>query len=113
MELIPAVGLAAAIATVVIAYLQWSFPRAPKNPEAPNAPNGTLKRVLERKELRIGFFHYPPLMNCNDSANGVVATGLYAEVLQKFADQNSLRIDWHAINLSQAISAVQRGDVDC
>jgi len=113
MEAATVVGLLVAVIAAIFAYLQWNHPKAPKTPATSSPVTSALKRVLETKVLRVGFFHYPPLINYNETADGVVATGIYAEVLQHFAAQQSLRIQWRPINLSQAIPAVLRAEVDC
>lgn len=114
MEVLGIIGFIVAIIAAILAYLQWMHPRAPKTPARLSKPNsGILKRVLETKVIRVGFFHYPPLIDYDETADSVVATGLYAEVLQWFAKEHSLRIEWHALKLSEALHSVTHHEVDC
>lgn len=112
--MIEAIGISVGVVAAVLAYLQWRYPKAPKNPPLSASPcPSTLRRVLETKTIRVGFFHYPPLIDYDESGENVVATGLYAEVLQHFASQHSLVIEWHPLKLSEALHSVTHREIDC
>jgi hypothetical protein len=69
-EALTIIGIIVGIIAAVFAYLQWNHPKAPNNPSlAPNHSGVILKRVLETKVIRVGFFHYPPLMDYDDTAH--------------------------------------------
>jgi membrane-bound lytic murein transglycosylase MltF len=114
MEPLGIIGLVVGIVGAVFAYLQWNHPKAPKASEThPPDNGGTLKHVLERRVLRVGLFRYPPLIDYTETGASVVATGLYAELIQDFANRNSLRVEWCPTKLSDAIPAVTHHEVDC
>lgn len=114
MEPIGIITLVLGAVAAVLAYLQWNHPKAPKAPETlPLGDGGTLKRVLERKVLRVGLFRYPPLIDYTETGASVAATGLYAEIIQAFANTHSLRIEWCPTKLSEAIPAVTHHEIDC
>jgi hypothetical protein len=114
MEALGIIGLIIAIIAAVFAYLQWNHPKAPNSPSpSPNLNGVILKRVLETKTIRVGFFHYPPLIDYDETADTVVATGLYAQVLQGLATQHSLKIEWCPLKLSESLHSVTHNEVDC
>lgn len=96
----------------VLAYLQWRHPKKPPDPK-PSPKVSIREKILSSKVIRVGFFHYPPLIDYDDAADTVVATGLYADVLKDFAARRSLSIEWCPLKLSEAIQAVTANTIDC
>ncbi|HWM23920.1 MAG TPA: transporter substrate-binding domain-containing protein [Chthoniobacterales bacterium] len=97
-----------------LAYLQWYHPRSPKALIISATTRcATLDRVLETKVLRVGFFHFPPLIDYDETATSVLATGLYAEILNRLAIKEGLRIEWCPLKLSEAVRSVTQHQIDC
>lgn len=80
---------------------------------APAEKHNVLQRIRDTKVIRVGFFRYPPLIDYDEKANYIEATGLYADVLRDLAAEQSLRIDWCPLKLSEALDAVTHHKVDC
>jgi len=108
------IGTIATVIGVGVAYLQLKQAKTLKESERrPMADGGTLKQILERKLLRVGLFHNPPLIDYTDTGNTVEGTGRYADILRAFARTHSLQIKWCPTKLSEAIHAVTERKVDC
>jgi hypothetical protein len=61
-----------------------------------------LKRIIATRELRVGCFYWPPVVDCllEQGTNSHIASGFYGKWLSKVAANNNLRVtylqsEWH------------------
>lgn len=77
-----------------------------------NTPPAKTRLEIARENgvIRVGYFHYPPLISCNDNAE---PTGIYAELTKAVFQNAGLEVQWEQINVGDATDRLSTGNLDC
>ena len=76
--------------------------------EFPRDARGSLDAVLETGVLEVGLLHAPPWV---DTSTPGAPRGLEVALLQAFADELGVRVQWRADGTEASFEALARGDL--
>lgn len=117
MDPLSLISAITAVLALIVGIVTWLFPKnetevSTGQKENEDDPDDLLEKITKNKQITVGFFHYPPLIEAVDSNNGVSASGLYAEILRSVAIKNGLVIHWKQLNLCNLTDEVINNKVD-
>ena len=106
------IGAGAAILTLIIAYLQLC--RTPKKSKEAKQKDTdktpALKQILDNKSIIIGYFNYPPFIECfSDNSE---PEGYYPSIFKEIAKKHNLNIQWKYVSIANSTEAILNKDVN-
>lgn len=77
--------------------------------DSPRDPNRTLERVRASQKLRVVAVDHQPWVI---ASQGSVPAGVEAELVQAFADELGVAVEWRQAPAFEVLEAIERGDAD-
>lgn len=74
----------------------------------PRDPDGTLEAVLESGQMTVAAVHHPPWV----IDNGEALTGAEVILVEDFADDLGVTVEWRRLSAFAAIQGLEQGEVD-